>query len=158
MSQLRHATPTFLHHHRFDAWTRRRIQYVAALLAGLTAGLYVLIATSAVSVIDPAVVEDARRDQLAFATPAALAYALGAVLLLIPMLDRRILWALGALLQVGVIIMYLSVAPDREPSFEPWGIVIRIVQLLLLATLVLLVADEPERPRGGAARAWEVPR
>jgi hypothetical protein len=118
----------------------------------------VLIATSAVSVIDPAVVEDARRDQLAFATPAALVYALGAVLLLIPMLDRRILWALGALLQVGVIIMYLSVAPDREPSFEPWGIVIRIVQLLLLATLVLLVADEPERPRGGAARAWEVPR
>jgi hypothetical protein len=147
MSQMSRATPTVLHRHRLDAGTRRRVRYSAAALAGLTAGLYVLIATSAVSVIDPAAVADARHDQLAFATPAATAYALGAVLLLIPRFDRRIVWALGALLQVGVIFMYFSVAPDREPSFEPWGITIRIVQLLLLAALVMLVADEPERAR-----------
>ena len=147
MSQLSQATPTFLHRHRFNARTRRRIRYAAAVLAGLTVGLYVLIATSAVSVIDATAVEDVRRDQLAFATPAAIAYALGCVLLLIPGLDRRTLWALGGLLQVGVIFMYFSVAPDREPSFEPWGIAIRVVQLLLLAALVMLVADEPEPAR-----------
>jgi hypothetical protein len=43
--------------------------------------------------------------------------------------------------------VYFAVAPDREPSFEPWGIVIRVVQVLLLAALVMLVADEPERVR-----------
>ena len=145
MSQIDHATPSFLHRHRLDAPTRRRVRYAAALLAGLTAVLYVLIATSAVSVIDAGAVADARHDQMAFATPAAIAYSLGAVLLLIPRLDRRTLWVLGALLQVGVIAMYFSVAPDREPSFEPWGIAIRLVQALLLAALVVLVADDPER-------------
>lgn len=115
------------------------------MLAGLTALLYVLIATSAVSVIDAGAVADARHDQMAFATPAAIAYALGALLLLIPRLDRRLLWVLGALLQVGVIAMYFSVAPDREPSFEPWGIAIRVVQMLLLVALVVLASDEPER-------------
>ena len=147
MSQISHATPSFLHRHRLDERTRERIRYAAAALAGLTAALYVLIATSAVSVIDPAAVQDARHDQLVFATPAAIAYALVAVLLLIPGLDRRILWALGALLQLGVIAMYLSVAPGREPSFELWGVAIGVVQLLLLAAFVMLVADEPEPAR-----------
>jgi hypothetical protein len=147
MSQISHATPSLLHRHRLDERTRRRIRYAAAALAGLTAGLYVLIATSAVSVINPAAVQDARHDQLAFATPAAIAYAIGAMLLLIPRLDRRILWTLGAILQLGVIAMYFSVAPGREPSFEPWGIAIGVVQLLLLAAFVLLVVDEPEPAR-----------
>jgi hypothetical protein len=81
---------------------------------------------------------------MAFATPAAIAYAFGALLLLIHQFDRRILWILGALLQAGVIAMYFSVAPGREPSFEPWGIAIKVVQVLLLSTLVMLVADDPE--------------
>jgi Ca2+/H+ antiporter len=143
MSQISHAAPSFLHHHRLDDRARRRLRYTAASLAALTSVLYVLIATSTVSVIDPGAVADARHDQLAFATPAAIAYALGTLLLLIPGLDRRILWFFGALLQVGVIGIYFSVAAEREPSFEPWGIVIRIVQVLLLAALVLLVADDP---------------
>ena len=145
MSHIDHVTPSFLHRQRLDVPTRRRVRYAAAVLAGATAVLYVLIATSAISVIDAGAVADARHDQLAFATPAAIAYALGAILLLIPRVDRRILWVLGALLQVGVITIYFSVAPDREPSFEPWGIAIRLVQVLLLATLVVLAADEPER-------------
>ena len=145
MSQIDHITPSFLHRHRLDASTRRRVRHAAAVLAGLNALLYVLIATSAVSVIDAGAVADARHDQMAFATPAAIAYALGALLLLIPRLDRRLLWVLGALLQVGVIAMYFSVAPDREPSFEPWGIAIRVVQVLLLVALVVLASDEPER-------------
>jgi len=107
----------------------------------------VLIATSVVSVIDAAAVENARHDQMAFATPAAIAYAIGAVLLLLPLMDRRILGVAGALLQMGVIIMYFSVAADREPSFEPWGIAIEVVQVLLLAALVALAVDEPERAR-----------
>jgi hypothetical protein len=147
MSQISHATPSFLHRHRLDERARLRIRYAAGALAGFTAVLYVLIATSAVRVIDPTAVRDARHDQLAFATPAAIAYALGAILLLIDWFDRRILWALGALLQVGVIAMYFSVAPDRKPSFEPWGIAIRVVELLLLVALVMLVVDEPERAR-----------
>jgi hypothetical protein len=147
MSQTGHVAPSFLHRHRLEASTRTHVRYAAAALAGITAILYVLIATSTVSVIDAGAVADARHDQMAFATPAAIAYAIGAVLLLIPRLDRRILWAVGTLLQVGVIVMYLGVAPDREPSFEPWGIAIKVVQALLLAALVVLAVDEPERTR-----------
>jgi hypothetical protein len=39
----------------------------------------------------------------------------------------------------------VAVAPDREPSFEPWGITIRVIQVSLLAALVVLATDEPER-------------
>ena len=147
MSQISHLTPSFAHRHRLEAPNRRRIRFAAAGLAAITSLLYVLIATSVVSVIDAGAVENARHDQMAFATPAAIAYAIGAVLLLLPLMDRRILWVAGALLQMGVIIMYFSVAADREPSFEPWGIAIEVVQVLLLAALVALAVDEPERAR-----------
>jgi hypothetical protein len=147
MSQVSHVTPSLLHRHRLGCMTRRRVRYTAAALAGITAVLYGMIATSAISVIDASAVADARHDQMAFATPAAIAYAFGAVLLLMHQFDRRILWLLGALFQVGVIAMYLSVAPGREPSFEPWGIAIKVVQILLLAALVMLVADDPEPVR-----------
>jgi hypothetical protein len=39
------------------------------------------------------------------------------------------------------------VAPDREPSFELWGIAIRVVQVLLLTALVTLVLDDPDPAR-----------
>ena len=84
------------------------------------------------------------RDQLGFALPAAGAYLLGAGLLW--WFDRRWLWVAGALLQVLVIAMYFAVAPQRDPTFEVWGLIIRVLQFGLLATLTYLVLRPITRP------------
>ena len=118
---------------RTAAGRRRVARLVAAGLALIVTLLYALIASGLVTVLER---PTAARDQLAFATPAAAVYLVGAVLLL--RVDQRRLWSLGALLQVAVIAQYLNLACEREPSFEPWGIAIRVVQAALLAVLVLL--------------------
>jgi hypothetical protein len=51
----------------------------------------------------------------------------------------RVLWATVAVLQVLVIAAYVAISSDREPPFEVWGVSIRIVQVALLATLVVLL-------------------
>lgn len=123
---------------------RQRLRSIAAALAGGVAVLYVLIAANLVTVVDgPA--EQVARDQLSFAGPAAAMYALGALLLW--RFDRRWLWVLGAVLQVMVVAMYFTVAPERDPAFEVWGLSIRVLQIGLLVPLVLLAA---RRPRGDA--------
>jgi hypothetical protein len=131
-------------------WTqpsRQTIRYVAAALAGLISLLYLLIGLQVVSVIDQT------EDQAGFAIPAAIAFALGAALLLA--MDRRIVWIAGALLQIGMIVMYFVVAPDRSPNFELWGVLIRILQVPLLAALLYLgLAASPKRvpELGGTGR------
>ncbi|MCX7783942.1 MAG: hypothetical protein N2318_09925 [Meiothermus sp.] len=121
--------------------TRRTVRYVAALLAGLTATIYLLIGFCVVSVI-----EAACADQV-FGTFAAVAYLLGMVLLLF--LDNRWLWGLGAAFQVIVIFLYFNLAPQRVPAYEVWGILIRIAQLLLLGALVYLaIRPAPRGVRG----------
>jgi hypothetical protein len=67
----------------------------------------------------------------------------GALLLLT--LDNRILWVLGALLQVGIIAIYMIVGQERTPAFETWGITIKILQVILLGALLSLVFRPPER-------------
>jgi hypothetical protein len=61
-------------------------------------------------------------------------------------LHSRVLWAIGAVLQVLLAWMYVAVAPEREPAFEVWGVTIRALSLALLVALVsLLVAGRRER-------------
>jgi hypothetical protein len=88
-------------------------------------------------------------DMLAFGLGAASMFLLGAGLLLLT--DRRWLWAAGALLQVAVIAMYIGVAPSRTPSFETWGLLLRILQIPLLVILVWLAAT-PQDSRTDVGR------
>ncbi|MCL4248872.1 MAG: hypothetical protein KJ065_12065 [Anaerolineae bacterium] len=113
---------------------RRIIRYVAAALAAVTAVIYVMIGLHLVSVLD------GNADQTWALAPAA-AYALGAVLLVI--YDRRLLWILGAALQVFVIFTYFNLALQRTPAYEVWGIVLRVVQLLILIALIYLEVRLP---------------
>ena len=119
---------------------QKNIYFAGATLAALTAVMYFLIGLNLVTVVELAPGEAS--GQVFFGIPAALAYTLGAVLLIF--FRRRLLWILGAVLQVLVIAIYFTVAPDRTPSFEVWGILIRIAQFLLLGVLVYLIF----RPRG----------
>ena len=115
----------------------RPIAYVAAFLSVLTAIIYFLIGFNVVSVLDTAT------DQV-FGFPAGLAYALGAVLLIA--VNRRVVWILGAALQVFVIYMYFNVAPQRSPDYEIWGIVLRVIQMVILVTLTYLSLRAPWIP------------
>jgi flagellar biosynthesis protein FliR len=103
-------------------------------MSAATAVMYFLIGFHVVSVLD------ANADQ-SWAIFAGAAYAFGTLLLLA--FDKRAFWILGALLQVFVILTYFSVASQRTPAYEVWGILIRIAQLMLLIALVYLVFRLP---------------
>jgi hypothetical protein len=116
--------------------TRRLlVRYLAAALSLATAAVYFAIGFGVVTVVDK-VANDAP-PMLVFGGSAGTAFVLGAALLF--RMDRRALWILGAVLQVGVIVMYVNVAPNRTPSYEMWGLLIKVFQAAILAALVYLV-------------------
>lgn len=49
---------------------------------------------------------------------------------------RRILLAGTALLQLLLAAMYVAIAPERDPSYEVWGLTIRSLSLVLVTLLV----------------------
>jgi membrane-anchored protein YejM (alkaline phosphatase superfamily) len=118
--------------------TRRLIRYFAALLAAATAVIYFLIGFQLIPVIEPP------SDQV-FGLFAGLAYTLGVILLL--MFDRRVFWFVGSLFQVFVIGMYFNMAAQRVPTYESWGILLRVIQVILLMALVFLALREPEEEK-----------
>lgn len=128
---------------RSTAAARTRVRVAAIALSTGIALLYGLIAAHVVTVIDgPA--SQVAQDQLGFALPAAVVHLLGAALLW--RFDRRLLWIGGVILQALIIALYFAVAPQRDPTFEIWGITIRILQFGLLAALTYL-SIRPARPR-----------
>lgn len=120
---------------------RRLIRYAAALLSAATALLYFGIGAGVLKVVDQAAAD--MPDLFPFGAAAGAAFVLGAILLLA--LDHRGVWLLGAIFQVGVIVMYVAVSPQRTPPFEPWGILIKVLQVAILAALVYLVVRQPAR-------------
>ena len=118
---------------------RRTIRYLAAAIAAVTAVMYLLIGFGVLHVVDQATPD--APSLLDFGLMAGAAFALGALLLLT--MDRRVLWVLGAILQVGVIVMYVVVGQQRTPAFELWGITIKILQVALLGALLYLALRPP---------------
>lgn len=107
---------------------RDTVRRVALGLTVITAILYYLIGFRVVEVL-----ADDPTGQTTFGLIAGTAFALGAVV--IARYDKRVLWVLGTLGLGFVIWTYFNLAPDRDPSFELWGILIRVVQVPLLITL-----------------------
>jgi hypothetical protein len=85
-------------------------------------------------------------DLALFGFSAAIAYAVLALLLTFT--DRRWLWILAALVMLWVYVIYVSTSGVREPSFEVWGIALRIIQVPLLASLVYLSWNSPRSAAG----------
>jgi hypothetical protein len=119
---------------------RHTVRLVAAATAAAMATIYYLIGFEVLTV--------ARRGSddvsiLVFGLIAGSGFLLGAILLLA--FDRRLLWILGALLQLFVVWGYIAVASERTPAFEVWGITLRIIQVPLFAALVYLALSPVER-------------
>jgi hypothetical protein len=115
---------------------RELIAVAAAALAGLTALLYLLIGLNIVSLgeISP-------NEQRAFGFPAATVFTGGAVVAAV--WDERWMWITGASGLALIMTMYFSLASQRNPRFERWGILIRVVQTPLIVALVYLAATNP---------------
>lgn len=123
-----------------DPVSRRSVRNFAAAVAAVTALLYALIGVGLLTVVEPGTSDEG--DMLAFGLPAAGAFLVGALLLIL--FDSRVLWLLGAILQVIVLVGYVAMAGIRTPQFEVWGIIIKATQLVLLCALAFLVLRSPE--------------
>ena len=121
-------------------WTNRA-RYFAAALAAVAAVGYFLIAAHVLPVV-----ENMDRSLTVFGLIAGCGFMFIAVVLLF--VKRRIVWILGALLQVFVIAMYFVVGRDRTPHYEIWGLLLRIPQMLILVTLAYL-SMKPTRTSAG---------
>jgi hypothetical protein len=113
---------------------RRRIRSLSALVSGTMALNYYLIGLGDLDIGGTTTGETA--DPAGFGFSAGCAFLILSLLLLFT--DRRWLWTLAAVVQVLVFIMYFAVSGVREPPFEVWGILLRMLQVVLLATLVYL--------------------
>jgi hypothetical protein len=103
--------------------------------------MYFSIGINVLTVVTPVVGDS---SMLTFGASAGAAFLLGALLLVA--FDRRVLWILGAILQVLVAWGYFAVAPSRTPSFEAWGIALRVIQVPLFAALLYLAVRSRKSP------------
>jgi hypothetical protein len=117
----------------------RVLRVVTAGLAIAAAVVYLLIGFEVLQVVE---VGPSDPSLLWFGLPAAAAFLFGAVVILVS--ERMLLWALGAFFQVFAIFAYVGVAEDRTPSYEFWGIALRVIQTLILLALVVLISRYPQ--------------
>lgn len=129
---------------------RRALRRTAAGLCGVMAAIYVAIAAGATS-IEPT----EEMSLVGFGIGAASIFGVGAGLLL--RFDNRLLWAVGAAMQLMIGAMYLAVSTDRTPSFEAWGLGLRVLQVPLFVILLSL-ALRSTRPADDVAEPAESTR
>lgn len=115
---------------------REAVNWEVVGLSGLPALLYLLIGANVVSLG-----EITREEQRAVGLPATAVFAGGAIVA--ATWHERWLWIVGAVGLAAIIVMYFSLASQREPPYEMWGIMIRVAQRPLLAGLVYLAITSP---------------
>jgi len=119
-----------------------RVMWLAVALALISALAYVLIAWDLLGVGDLETTD----APPAIVYVAAGCYLLGGLLILV---RRRWLWIIGAVINALVISFFFSMYQDRPAvMFSPGGIVTKVPQLLLEATLIYLIVTDWMRARG----------
>lgn len=116
---------------RFD---RERPKAIGATASALMAVIYYLIGLGVLRIGGSSTGDPV--DLVMFGASAGTGFLVLAVLLL--RTDRRWVWVLAAVAQVWVFLVYFLVSGTREPPFETWGIVLRLLQVPLFVVTVLL--------------------
>jgi hypothetical protein len=114
-----------------------RLRIVAAVVAAVMSLLYLAIFAGVLSV------GRAETGELGILGVAGALFAVLAVLLW--RLRSRPLWAGVAALQVLLFVMYVAIAPERDPSYEVWGVLIRVLSVVLLGAVGTLFARSRTR-------------
>ena len=119
--------------------TAPRARWVGTAAAALSALLYLLIGIEVLSIGEA---RSGANDILAFGLSAGAACALAA--LAVWFTRRR--WVLGlvGVIDALVIVAYFAFAELREPPVEPWGLLIKVCQAVLLAAVAILLVRGPE--------------
>jgi hypothetical protein len=123
---------------------RGKVRHWVVGLSGVSAVLYLLIGLRVVTVLP-----DDPTGQTSFGLVASAGFAVAAIVA--ATFDKRLLWALGTVGLAFVIWAYFDLASERTPPFETWGVIIRLVQLPLLAAVGYLAIrpggtrEEPPR-------------
>jgi len=125
--------------------TRAHMRNAAAGVSAVIAVLYFLIALGVLTVVTTA----PKAGDWVIPAAAGVAFAILAVFLV----ESRTRTApiVGIALALFTILGYFAVAPNRTPSFELWGIVIKVAQ----GTLAIALAFVAMRPAGIAMRSGE---
>ena len=93
--------------------------------------------------------EGAGNDLLGFGTVSGVAYLIVATL--IYLIKRKLVWILAAVFDLLVIIVYFAVAGIRQPPYEVWGLLIKVLEVVLLGALAYLIygarKPSPARPQ-----------
>lgn len=109
---------------------QRTVHWLVTLMIAVTALLYFLIGFKRVSVLDNP------NDQRVFGLIAGSGYVLAVAAMLV--IKHYWLYVTGALLQVFILWQYFSLAPERLPHYEVWGLLLRAPQIIILVGLVYL--------------------
>lgn len=73
-----------------------------------------------------------------------------AVALLLWKTSSRTMWVGVVVMQLLMGAMYLAVAPERDPAFEVWGVLVRVLSLVLVAAVAWLAVVSWKGQRTGA--------
>ncbi len=128
--------------------TRAQVHRLGVLAASTMAVIYILIGLRVLDIGGSASGEAV--DLAMFGFSAGVAYLVLALLL--QRTDRRWVWVLAVVAQVWVYVVYVSVSGTREPAFETWGIILRLIQVPLLGALIYLAWKAPATRSAGRAR------
>lgn len=118
----------------------RRLRSIGAGAAALAATVYLFIALGVVSIGTAASGE--APDLLSFGLTMAVVFILVAAVLL--RFQARTLTLAVAGLQVLVIVGYFALSNIRTPPVEPWGLLIKALQVIVLVA-ALVLAFGPSR-------------
>ena len=118
----------------------RNARYLAVGGAAAAALLYLLIGFEVLAIGES---KSDANDILGFGVSAGTTFALIAIV--VAFVHRRLVLVIAALLDAAVIVGYFAFAGVREPAYEPWGLLVKAAQLVLLAGVgYLLVRGRAE--------------
>ena len=123
----------------FERNTFRRVAATASIIA---AAVYFLIAMGFVYAQPSDSPTLANGDPRPIMAVAGVVFVLGGVLILV--WDKRLVYVPGIVLQVIVLVGYVIAAPERIPSYEFWGLLCKVAQVVVLFALAYLVLTTRE--------------
>lgn len=109
--------------------TKTVIRYFAAAVSAVVAVVYFFIAIGVIKVVYAA------PESSDWFIPGSAAAAFAVVAALLIARRSRFIAALGVFISVFAIAGYFTVSPQRTPSYETWGILIKLAQGILVITL-----------------------